>query len=141
MAVDRVHRSPRILGGEEKGILRDVAGAGPVREYVGGVVLNHLGWATLLGLRTGIFGLSADDAGWRFLRTAMDALGIEHHVATDGSASTVAEIFIDDAGERAIYMAPGATSETTPEHVREVHATFSRRPTRGRFLEFRDAGC
>ena len=40
----------------------------------------------------------------------------------DGSASSFAEIFVDDAGERAIYMAPGATSETTPEHVRAHHA-------------------
>ena len=54
MVVDRVHRAPRILGGDEKGILRPVAGGEPVRSYVGGVVLNHLGWAAALGLRTGI---------------------------------------------------------------------------------------
>ena len=95
MAVDRVHRSPRILAGGEKGILRDVGeGAGPVRSYVGGVVLNHLGWAAVLGLEVGIFGKQPDDEGGRFLRAAMNETGIETHIALEGSASTVAEIFV-----------------------------------------------
>jgi sugar/nucleoside kinase (ribokinase family) len=77
MVVDRVHRAPRILGSDEKGILRDVGHGAPVRTYVGGVVLNHLGWAAALGLQTGIFGRQADDEGGRFLRAAMDRFGIE----------------------------------------------------------------
>jgi arabinose-5-phosphate isomerase len=129
MAVDRVHRSPRILASGEKGLLRDVEGSGPVRIYVGGVVLNHLGWASVLGLRTGIFGRQADDEGGRFLRAAMQRTGIESDLFIDdgASASTLAEIFIDDSGERSIYMAPGSTSDTTAEHVREQHAAFIRR--------------
>jgi arabinose-5-phosphate isomerase len=130
MVMDRVHRAPRILAGEEKGILRDVAGAGPVAEFIGGVVLNHLGWAAALGLRVGVFGKQADDQGGRRLRAAMDRLGIERHLVLDGSASSVAEIFVDDAGSRAIYMAPGATSETDALHVRECHADFIRRAAR-----------
>jgi len=61
MVVDRVHRTPRILPPDAKAILREVAGAGPVAAHVGGVVLNHLGWAAALGLRVGIFGKQADD--------------------------------------------------------------------------------
>ncbi len=125
MAVDRVHRAPRILEGGEKGVLRDVEGGGPVRSYVGGVVLNHLGWAAVLGLRTGIFGRQGDDEGGRFLRAAMQRAGIEMDIHIDpDAASTVAEIFVDDSGERSIYMAPGATSATTREHVRKHHAPF-----------------
>ena len=45
MVVDRVHRVSRMLGVDEKGVLAGVDGASPVRAYVGGVVLNHLGWA------------------------------------------------------------------------------------------------
>jgi arabinose-5-phosphate isomerase len=121
MVVDRLHRVPRILGADEKGILR--AGAsGPREVRVGGVVLNHLGWAAALGLPTGIFGKQADDEGGRFLRGAMDRLGIAREIVLDGSASSTADIYLDDAGARAIYMAPGATSETTPEHVRAHHA-------------------
>jgi ribokinase len=126
MVLDRVHRSARILGGDEKGMLRDVDGEGPVRDYVGGVILNQLGWAAALGLRTGICGRQADDEAGRFLRAAMHAVGIEVHLAIEGRASSVAEIFIDDAGERAIYMAPGTTAETTADHVRRHHASFIR---------------
>jgi arabinose-5-phosphate isomerase len=125
MVVDRLHRVPRILGADEKGILR--AGKAGVREVrVGGVVLNHLGWAAALGLPTGIFGKQADDDGGRFLRTAMDRLGIEREIVLDGSASSSADLYVDDAGGRAIYMAPGATSETTAEHVRTHHAATIR---------------
>jgi arabinose-5-phosphate isomerase len=123
MVVDRVHRAPRILRGDEKGILRDVDGAGPVRRAVGGVVLNNLGWAAALGLRTGIFGRQAPDENGGFLRAAMDRAGIERDLRLDGEASSFAEIFVDDGGERAIYMAPGATSLTRPEHVR-AHESF-----------------
>ena len=70
MVVDRVHRSPRLLGSDEKGILRAMNGGGPVETHVGGVVLNHLGWAAALGLNTGIFGRQADDDDGRFLRAA-----------------------------------------------------------------------
>jgi len=121
MVVDRLHRVPRILGPDEKGILR-AAAAGPREVRVGGVVLNHLGWAAALGLPAGVFGKQADDEGGRFLRAAMDRLGIARDIVLDGSASSSADIYVDDAGARAIYMAPGATSETTPEHVRAHHA-------------------
>ena len=125
MVVDRLHRVPRILGADEKGILRAGA-AGPREVRVGGVVLNHLGWAAVLGLPTGIFGKQADDEGGRFLRGAMDRLDIARDIVLDGSASSSADIYVDDAGGRAIYMAPGATSETTPEHVRAHHAATIR---------------
>jgi sugar/nucleoside kinase (ribokinase family)/D-arabinose 5-phosphate isomerase GutQ len=131
MVVDRVHRAPRILGSDEKAILRAVDAEGsPVRPYVGGVVLNHLGWAAALGLRTGIFGRQANDENGRFLRGGMDRLGIERDLDLTGSASSVAEIFVDDAGGRSIYMAPGATSETSAAHVRGRHAEFIRRARR-----------
>lgn len=123
MVVDRVHRAPRILGSDEKGILRAVDGAGPVRRAVGGVVLNHLGWAAALGLRTGIFGRQAPDEHGSFLRAAMDRAGIARDLRLDGDASSFAEIFVDDGGDRTIYMAPGVTSQTEPSHVRE-HTDF-----------------
>jgi arabinose-5-phosphate isomerase len=130
MVVDRVHRTPRILRPDEKAILRALAGAGPVRSFTGGVVLNHLGWAAALGLRAGIFGRQADDENGRFLRAAMERAGIERDIVLDGSASSFAEIFVDDVGGRAIYMAPGATSETRPEQIRTDHAAFIRRAAR-----------
>ncbi|MDH5307802.1 MAG: PfkB family carbohydrate kinase [Myxococcales bacterium] len=130
MVLDRVHRVARILGREEKGILRAVGNRGPVAEHVGGVVLNQLGWAAALGLRAGICGRQAADRSGRVLRAAMDRAGITRDITLEGSASSFAEIFVDDAGERAIYMAPGATSETTAAHVRRDHADFIRRAAR-----------
>ncbi|HKJ24076.1 MAG TPA: PfkB family carbohydrate kinase [Myxococcota bacterium] len=129
MAVDRIRRVPRILGGDEKASVLPAADGSPLETKVGGVVLNHLGWAAALGLRVGIFGRQADDAPGRFLRAAMTRLGIATEIDLDGSASTTAEIFVDPQGARAIYMAPGATSETTAEHVR-AHAAFIARGRR-----------
>ncbi|MBW2268912.1 MAG: SIS domain-containing protein [Deltaproteobacteria bacterium] len=130
MVLDRVHRAPRLLGAEAKGILRDVAGAGPVQSHVGGVVLNHLGWAAALGLRTGIFGRQGDDADGRLLRAAMQAIGMERDLTLVDAATSVAEIFVDDGGGRAIYMAPGATSGTTAAYVRDAHADTIRSAAR-----------
>jgi arabinose-5-phosphate isomerase len=122
MVVDRVHATPRIAGRDEKVILGDVEGAGPVRTLVGGVLLNQLGWAAALGVRTGIFGRQGDDAGGRFLRAAMDRAGIARAIALVQEATSLAEIFVDATGERVIYVAPGATATTTAAHVHEQRA-------------------
>ena len=128
MVLDRMHRTRRILGKNEKGLLEDVGDGsgvgGPVQICIGGVMLNQLGWATLFGIRGGLFGRQADDEAGRILRRAMEEAGIETHLDLTGSASSLAEIFVDAEGERAIYMAAGATSETTPEHVLRDHADF-----------------
>ena len=132
MVVDRVHRAARIVGRDEKGPLQPIEGAsGPsVRTFIGGVILNQLGWASALGLRTGIFGKGAEDENGRILRAAMDRAGIAHQLVLDGSASAVAAIFVEPGGERAIYFDPAATAETTAEHVRENHADFIARGAR-----------
>ena len=130
MVVDRIRRVRRILGPEQKASVQLLEDGLPVRAFVGGVVLNHLGWAATLGLRTGIFGKQADDPEGRLLRNAMDRMGIERDLVLDGSASSTAEIFVDDAGERAIYMAPGATAETTAAHVARHHHDFIARARR-----------
>jgi arabinose-5-phosphate isomerase len=51
----------------------------------------------------------------------MDRFGIAKDLVLDGTASSFADIYVDDAGGRAIYMAPGATGETTYQHVRRHH--------------------
>src|SRR5208283_1166986 len=107
MVVDLFHRTPRIISADEK-ILIDASGASPtVESAVGGVTLNHLGWARILGLKTGIFGKMGDDRNGEILRAGMSRLGIEHNLTLDGSASSCAIIFVDQAGNRAIYMMRG----------------------------------
>ena len=128
MVVDLFYRTPRIIGGEEKIVLQAHGpDASMERALVGGLTLNHLGWARVLGLETGIFGKMGDDRHGELLREGMDRLGIRHHLTFDGSASSFATVFVDTAGNRAIYMARGATGELTPAEVRTRHGAFIRR--------------
>jgi arabinose-5-phosphate isomerase len=128
MVVDLFYRTPRIIRADEKILLRPhTASAAIERTQVGGLVLNHLGWARVLGLKTGIFGKLGDDSNGEFLRDGMDRLGIRHHLTFDGTASAFATIYVDAAGDRAIYMARGATGELTPAEVRSRHGAFIRR--------------
>ena len=130
MVADRMHRVRRIIGPEEKTVLSPLPEGPAEATYVGGLMLNQLGWAALLGARTGVFGKQADDPDGRMLRAAMDRSGIERHLVLDGSQSSLAQIFVDDEGGRAIYMAPAATAETDAAHVRERHGDFIARADR-----------
>ena len=83
MVLDRMHRTRRVIGANEKALLEAVddgpGQSGPVRSCVGGVLLNQLGWASLFGVRTGLFGRQADDEAGRILRAAMKPrLGVHH---------------------------------------------------------------
>jgi sugar/nucleoside kinase (ribokinase family)/D-arabinose 5-phosphate isomerase GutQ len=126
MVVDLIYRVPRIAGAEEKVILNCYPDGKHERKLVGGVTLNHLAWASLLGLRAGIFGKQAKDANGRFLRDGMDRHGIDRHLTLDGSASSFAHIFVDPEGARSIYMNPAATGETTSDYVRREHSDYIR---------------
>ncbi len=121
MVVDEIHLAKRIVAAEEKGLLRADASGRVASRQVGGVTLNHLGWARVLGLRTAIFGKQADDPNGRFLRAGMERLGIEHHIDLSGGASSFAQIYVDPDGARAIYMARGATAELTAADVETKH--------------------
>src|SRR5262245_23506963 len=88
MVVDLIYRVPRFVGPEEKIPLNRYPTGEAVRRLVGGVTLNHLAWASLLGLRVGIFGKQGDDEYGRFLREGMDRYQIDRHLTLDGSASS-----------------------------------------------------
>src|SRR5438128_83487 len=92
MVVDQFYRTPRIISADEKILLDSRNGSASEPPAVGGVVLNHLGWARVLGLDVGIFGKMGDDRYGEILRGGMNALGIRHHLTLDGSASSFATI-------------------------------------------------
>ena len=128
MVVDLFYRTPRIIQADEKILLRaHGAGVAMERTEVGGLTLNHLGWARVLGLSTGIFGKLGDDRNGEFLLEAIDRFGIRHNLTFDGSASSFATVFVDKDGNRAIYMARGATGELAPDEIRRRHGNFIRR--------------
>jgi arabinose-5-phosphate isomerase len=128
MVVDLFYRTPKFVRADEKIALdaHHEDGGRMERAAVGGLVLNHLGWARVLGLEAGVLGKIGPDRNGEFLRRGMEHLGIRHHVTTDGSASSFAKIFVDARGGRAIYMARGATAELAPDEIRRRHASFIR---------------
>ena len=128
MVVDLFYRAPRIIAADEKTILGTHDAGGTVeRTQVGGLVLNHLGWARVLGLTAGIFGKMGDDRHGEFLRAGMDRFGIAQHLTLDGNASSFATVIVDARGDRAIYMARGATAELRPDEIQRRHGPFIRR--------------
>jgi len=127
MVVDLFHRTPRIISADEKILIDSDGASASSAAAVGGVTLNHLGWARILGLRAGIFGKMGDDRNGEILRAGMSRLGIEHHLTLDGSASSYATIFVDHAGNRAIYMMRGATAELKPAEIARRHGRFIQR--------------
>ena len=130
LVLDRMHRTRRVLAANEKGLLGSFDDQGPVQVCIGGLMLNQLAWAGLFGLRVGVFGRQAEDEAGRRLRAAMARHEIETDLDLSASASSIAEIFVDEAGDRAIYMAAAATAETRPEHLRANHAEFIARGRR-----------
>jgi arabinose-5-phosphate isomerase len=121
MVVDNLHRVPHMLEPDQKVLLCAEPGEEAVQRRVGGVVLNHLAWARILGLRVAVFGKQADDENGRFLRSGMARLGIEAHLDLSGSASSFAQVYITPNGERAIYMARGATGELSAAEMETQH--------------------
>ncbi len=118
MVVDTICPVPRLGGADQKIAL--AAGVIP-RSYVGGVMLNQLGWTRLFGLRVVLFGKQADDANGRLLREGMRRLGIEARLDLSGSASSFAQVYVDESGARSIYMAPAATAELVPAEIDGLH--------------------
>lgn len=122
--IDIIYRADRIAGPESKTNLLAYEKGGMMKELIGGVTLNHLGWTRVLGVRTGLLAKQGNDRYGEMLRSAMDAFDIDRsHITLDGSASNFTVIFVDEQAERAIYMAPAAITETTPGFVRQ-HADY-----------------
>ncbi len=123
--IDVVYRVDRVAGQEMKtSILPQKGRRAPVL-LVGGVTLNHVGWASVLGASTGLIAKQAKDRYGDILRQAMDRLSVDRsHVSLDGSASDFTLIFVSQDGGRAIYMAPAAITETRPDEIRDIHTEY-----------------
>jgi arabinose-5-phosphate isomerase len=121
MVVDAIHRVDRFAERDQKVLLGGHADGSPVHRFVGGVTLNHLGWAGVLGLRVAVFGKQGEDPDGRFLRDGMRRAGVEARLDLSGRASSFAQVYVDGEGGRAIYMARAATAEVTPEEIDTIH--------------------
>ena len=118
--VDVIYRVNQIAGPESKTYILPNDDGSVAKEVVGGVTLNHLSWATLMGVPTGLFGYQGDDRYGLVVRSTMDRHGIgrQHVRILEGGATGISIIYVDPDAERCIYMFRGPSATTTPEHIR-----------------------
>lgn len=122
--VDVIYRVNKIAGPEEKTYILFNDQGSTVKEVIGGVTLNHLSWANLLGVPTGLFGFQGDDRYGIMIREEMDRHGIDRSAirirAKAPSSFSVVNVATD--ANRSIYMARAQTGTTTR---RDIEATFA----------------
>jgi len=87
----------------------------------GGVTLNNLVWARMLGANSGVFGRIGGDEYGRFLVKEMDRFGVNHdHLAViEGEEAPYTDFFLDQQPERTLFMFFGTTATTRPEFIRQ----------------------
>jgi sugar/nucleoside kinase (ribokinase family) len=93
-------------------------------EVVGGVTLNHLSWAAVLGAPTALLALQGNDAYGLLLRKKLQELGVvaDHVRCSDEYATSVSYILSAPDGERTIIMAPASTSRLTRAKMEQEYA-------------------
>lgn len=81
-------------------------------KLLGGVTLNHLSWAALGGVPTGLLALQGEDETGIFLRKGLQRLAVSvEFLRVDKSYKTgECHVFIQQDGKRTISMGKGATS-------------------------------
>lgn len=126
--VDVIARVNQIAGPEEKTYILFHEDGTVIQEVVGGVTLNHLAWARLLGTPTGLFGYQGDDRYGSFIRATMDRhrIGRDHVKVLPRTATGFSVIYVDPEAERCIYMFRGPSGTTTPENIRTDFADVIR---------------
>ncbi|MBM3264451.1 MAG: SIS domain-containing protein [candidate division Zixibacteria bacterium] len=126
--VDILYRVNRIAGPEEKTYILFNDEANVVKEVIGGVTLNHLAWANLLGVPSGLFGFQGDDRYGNMIRSEMDRREIDRsaiRIRPNASSSfSVVNVAVD--ANRAIYMARAQTGTTTRQDIERYFADYIR---------------
>ena len=84
---------------------------------VGGVTLNHLAWARVLGVPSALLALQGEDEYGRALRAKLRAMGVDASFVRVAPSYTtsVSYILSEAGGERTILMNPASTSRMTGE--------------------------
>jgi D-arabinose 5-phosphate isomerase GutQ/sugar/nucleoside kinase (ribokinase family) len=121
--VDHFYRVKAMPRPSEKGYFADTRRT-LEKSVVGGVTLNHLAWASLLGVPCGLMTLQGDDDAGRLIRSVMEQNGMtrEFIQVSEHYASSQSLVFLEPDGERAIMMAPASTAEITAETVDQYFA-------------------
>ena len=109
--MDIFHKVISLPQSGQKGYFQNLAE--PISaKLVGGVTLNHLCWARILGVSTNLLALQGNDNNGRLIRDELKLfdVGIDSIDVSDEYCTSVSHIFLDNNGERSIMMASGATS-------------------------------
>ena len=118
--VDVIFRTKALPRAGEKGYFEPSVPI-PEAEVVGGVTLNHLSWARLFGVKTGLLALQGEDAHGRTIRAKLEDTDVDTSCikVSEAYRTSLSHIVLDKEGERAIIMAPGSTSDISRSVVRE----------------------
>lgn len=120
--LDRLYRVVRIAGvGEESYITRTT-------EASGGSAANTIVGLARLGVPVGCIGkLARDREGRRILRDLVnEAVDVNGVVVSEDGASGVVLCFVDDRGERTMYVRPGVNDEFTRQEVDVAYGRSTR---------------
>ncbi len=105
--LDRIYQVNRLAGADEESYIKDVS------EFCGGSAANTIIGLTRLGLKTGFLGKVAQDREGQFLINNLEKEGIDTSglaISQDGRSGVV-HGFVDDGGERALYVDPGVNDQ------------------------------
>lgn len=93
-----------------------------VHQIPGGKGANQAVAAARMGAEVAFIGCVGDDAFGTRLREVMDESGLDtrHLLVAPNAASGVAAIFLSEAGENSIVLAPGANHVLSPGHVMQA---------------------
>ena len=121
--VDVIFRTRALPKAGEKGYF-DPSVPVPEAEIVGGVTLNHLAWARKFNVPTGLLALQGTDPHGVMIREKLHRMGVDNsHIRVEPHYRTsLSHIILDKAGERAIIMAPGSTSDISKD---VMHSQFA----------------
>ncbi|MDI6690781.1 MAG: carbohydrate kinase family protein [Candidatus Bathyarchaeota archaeon] len=116
--IDKLFKVNKIAGAEEEGFIIDC------QEWCGGSAANTAVGLARLGCKVGFIGKVADDREGKMLiedfqKEGVDTNGIIH--AKTGRSGTVMG-FVDQKGERALYVDPGVNSTIEFEEINKDYA-------------------
>ncbi|MGQ9530730.1 MAG: carbohydrate kinase family protein [Candidatus Bathycorpusculaceae bacterium] len=116
--VDKLFRVNKIAGAEEEGFIKDF------EETCGGSAANAVVGLARLGCKTGFIGKISNDREGKMLledfrKEGVDTSGI---IYAEGGRSGTVMGFIDDRGERALYVDPGVNDAIEIDEVDKEYA-------------------
>ena len=113
-----------VVGVDHVPLVGETVLGGDLHQIPGGKGANQAVAAARLGRSVAMIGRVGDDSAAEILRSALEADGVDTAalLSTPGVASGVALIAVQDDGDNAIVVSPGANAKVTPADVDAAEA-------------------